>query len=222
MLAVTNCGCMVGYTMIYILGTVLTWRSVALINLSFPFISAILIFWIPETPYWLLSKNRYDHALKSLQWLRGWVSEKTVKNEFEKMQRYKTISTRCEECQTSQCDHNKKIKFCQKLRTIKDTATRPMIIVLLVSFFVIFDGIKSIRPYYVQIFRVFGVPIDIYWSPVLMGLIESSAAITTIVLIPYVGKRRILLFAMISTACCCILLGKHCIFIDNYYILLLT
>lgn len=56
---------------------------------------------------WLLSKNRPKDALKSLQWLRGWVPAKNVEKEFAEMQRYNVYSNSCGSCQKAKavCDH---------------------------------------------------------------------------------------------------------------------
>ena len=39
---------------------------------------------MPETPYYLITKNKEDQAVKSLQWLRG---NKNVKTEMEDLKR---------------------------------------------------------------------------------------------------------------------------------------
>lgn len=48
----------------------------------------IKYFQIPDSPVWLLDKNRKQDALHALCWLRGWVSEDKVKAEFEELCRY--------------------------------------------------------------------------------------------------------------------------------------
>lgn len=58
----------------FIMGNFLYWRTVALINTAAPSIAFCALFLVPESPYWLATKNRVDEARKSLAWLRGWVS----------------------------------------------------------------------------------------------------------------------------------------------------
>lgn len=43
---------------------------------------------VPETPIWLLSRGRREDAVKALCWLRGWVSEDQVQEEFQEILRY--------------------------------------------------------------------------------------------------------------------------------------
>ena len=42
------------------------------------------MFFMPETPYHLITKNKEDEAMKSLQWLRG---NKNIKTEMEDLKR---------------------------------------------------------------------------------------------------------------------------------------
>lgn len=43
---------------------------------------------IPDSPIWLLKRDREEAAIRSLCWLRGWVKEDSVKTEFEDMRSY--------------------------------------------------------------------------------------------------------------------------------------
>lgn len=62
-----------GVTLQFLMGTFLHWRDVALYSSILPIISIFLLFFIPESPYWLTLKKRYKDAEESLAWLRGWV-----------------------------------------------------------------------------------------------------------------------------------------------------
>ncbi|KAK9870531.1 hypothetical protein WA026_008095 [Henosepilachna vigintioctopunctata] len=85
-LSSTSSMSVIGGVMIqFILGTFLNWRSVALVSVFVPILSFNLIFLIPETPIWLLSKKRYAEAKESLAWLRGWVQVEQVDKEYKEM-----------------------------------------------------------------------------------------------------------------------------------------
>ena len=53
---------------------------------------ALAMFFMPETPYYLITKGRLDVAEKSLSWLRG--KNYDIKHELEELQ-----ATHQEQCQ---------------------------------------------------------------------------------------------------------------------------
>lgn len=135
-------------------------------------------FQVPETPLWLLSKDRTNDALKSLQWLRGWVAPKAVEEEFKSLMHYNKRSNSCNECikMDLECHHPRptildKIKELSRKRTLK-----PFLLVLALFFIAQFSGIQAMRPFTVQIMKAYNVPIDANWATVgfIRFLIEIS------------------------------------------------
>ncbi|XP_039296743.1 facilitated trehalose transporter Tret1 isoform X1 [Nilaparvata lugens] len=60
-----------GILLVYALGSRLHWRLVACFGLVLPSIAAVALLFLPESPVWLVNKDRADDARKSLLWLRG-------------------------------------------------------------------------------------------------------------------------------------------------------
>lgn len=67
------------------MGAFLSWRNVALVCTAFPIVTILALCFIPESPYWLLTKGRVDQARDSLAWLRGWVNHRIVDTEFNEI-----------------------------------------------------------------------------------------------------------------------------------------
>lgn len=65
-LAVTS-----GQFLAYIAGFLFYWDWLSIIGSFPPALVLLLMVWMPESPRWLLDKNRKSDALKSLLWLRG-------------------------------------------------------------------------------------------------------------------------------------------------------
>ncbi|KAK3919420.1 Facilitated trehalose transporter Tret1 [Frankliniella fusca] len=59
-----------GVLISYVLGTWLTWRSLALASAAFPALLFLCLLPLPESPAWLLSHGRVDDAKASLRWLK--------------------------------------------------------------------------------------------------------------------------------------------------------
>lgn len=146
----------------------LAFFSIQLLTFILMIYRCISHFKIPESPVWLLSKNREFDAQKSLQWLRGWVSEKSVQVEFTTMKRYNEYSNSCTECQKAniKCTHpspTMKQKFNELLRR---RTVKPFVILLVCNFIGTFSGIHHLMPYIVQILITFESPISPNWATV--------------------------------------------------------
>ncbi|XP_058822151.1 facilitated trehalose transporter Tret1-like [Topomyia yanbarensis] len=203
---------MLGFFVVYLLGTVTTWRITAAICVSVPLATMIAICFVPETPMWLLSKNREEDARKSLQWLRGWVSPAAVEKEFQEMQRYNTNAAKCTVCQKSQsarCEHPPPTEWMKLQELMRKRNLRPFVLVMLLFLFGQLSGLTGMRPYLVQIFQAYGVPLDANWATVSMGLLGLLANIVCMICIKFVGKRRLALFSMSVTALSCLSLAIY-------------
>lgn len=200
-----------GLFVVYLLGSITDWRTAAGICLAVPLFTVVAICFVPETPMWLLSKKRNDDALKSLQWLRGWVSPAAVDKEFNEMIRYNEISNKCTNCEKANihCSHPPpsimhKLKELKRKRTLKA-------FMLVMSLFALgqFNGVLAMRPYLVQLFKAYRVPIDPSWGTVIVGVVAVVANITCMTFVKVVGKRRICLFGYFGSLICCIGMGSY-------------
>lgn len=193
---------MLGFSTVYLLGSITTWRITALICCCVPISTAIAICFVPETPFWLMAKNRKEDALRSLMWLRGWVSDpKIVEKEFKDIQRYSEDSNRCVMCQKSdsKCTHKSQSSIELWKELLRKRTLKPFMLVITMFLFCQFSGITGMRPYFVQIFQAFSVPIDASWATVMIGILGFSANIACTCLIKVLGKRKLALISMLGT-----------------------
>lgn len=165
---------------------------------------------VPETPIWLLSKDRPGDALKALQWLRGWVPIETVQAEFDELKRYSRHSKSCAPCivQQTTCTHAPPT-FEEKIRSIGDRGTRrPLSLMLLLYVIVYFSSLISMRPYIVQIFDSYGTHIASTTATTYLYLLAIFANIFMMAMVRVCGKRQLYLWSLGVGAISCILLGK--------------
>lgn len=88
MLAATGTTCVItGIFVQFVLGAFFTWRTVAMLCVLLPLATILALCFIPESPYWLLTKGRVDESRSALAWLRGWVPFGNVKHEFDDIHR---------------------------------------------------------------------------------------------------------------------------------------
>lgn len=172
--------------MVYILGNLADWRTIALYCAIVPIVSFVALFFvsatlllmindwinlrnyifdsnkIPETPVWLLSKNREKDALKSLCWLRGWTSTEAVRDEFDSLKEYSEVLNACNACQRAmaKCCHPPPTLVDQFNAMFNANCMKPLIIFFLCSIFSNFAGLHHIFPYTVQILNTFDCPFN--------------------------------------------------------------
>ena len=53
---------MLGMVMIFIVGKLVSWRTLAGFSCSFPVLSLIMMFFIPESPSWLVTQGEILHT----------------------------------------------------------------------------------------------------------------------------------------------------------------
>lgn len=192
---------MLGFSIVYFLGSQTTWRITALVCLSVPISTAIAICFVPETPYWLLSKNRIEDAQKSLMWLRGWLTDKKhIEKEFNEIQRYSQEATRCPPCQKTdiKCEHPPATTMELLKELLRKRTLKPFSLLIMMFVFCQFSGLSSMRPYLVQLFQAYEVPIDASSATVFIGIMGFVANIACMCLVQSIGKRKLSLFSMVG------------------------
>lgn len=181
--------------MVFFLNTVIDWRTLALICMCVPITNFVALFFIPETPHWLIGKGRIECAEKSLKWLRGWASKEQVADEFQGIQTFVKRSRSCNVCleQNQPCPHpgptlGAKLAEFKLKRTMK-----PFFIVISLFAILQYSGTFAMTPYMVTIFKAYGSPLPADITTAILGLSNIFATIAFISLEHFVGKRRIYL-----------------------------
>lgn len=191
---------MLGYFVVYLMGALIEWRTAAAICIICPVLAMIAIFFVPETPYWLLARGRQADAVNSLCWLRGWVHPDAIavemqelKQTFEQKQHPPSLTT--EPCR-------------QQLRNILQPATvRPFLLMVVLFFGIQFGGYSSLRPYMVQVFATMDFPLRAHWATVGVAVFGTIGAMLCTLSIMWLGKRRIYLVTAAFDVLCLSLLG---------------
>lgn len=189
----------------FILGAVISWRTVTLVNCSIPIISFILLMLIPETPVWLLTKNRHEEAKRSIAWLRGWTSIENVEDEYQEL--YKQIKINKEE------DSTIGGILMNKIRNVKLFAKSNFIWpCLLVSFTFLlghFNGYSPFQVYAIKIFKVIKAPLNEYYSTIIVGIVQLLGATVSVALIHYIGKRTLNFISLFGSGLCFIIVATY-------------
>lgn len=198
----TTCVSMGVFTQ-FALGTMMHWRTVALVSTIVPIFSVVALCFIPESPVWLIREKRFIDAIKALQWLRGWVPGHKVETEFKQLYNeliiQKSDRNATDTKQASSLVHSlkKKMHMWQKRSFVA-----PFLLVLLTFFICHFSGKTPLRTYAVVIFDTLRTPLDKYHATILLGISEFLATIVGAALIHSTGKRPLVLSSMLGTGVC--------------------
>lgn len=155
----------------------------------------MISFQIPETPLWLLSRNRTVDAEEALCWLRGWAPKASIAEEFQALQRYSQHSKSCNSCiKTDQkCTHPLPTTW-EKLKQLKRKKTlKPLAIVISLFIIAEFTGITGMHPFIAQIFNAYDSPFQPHHAMTIMSVVNNLANITFLCLIGFTGKRKLYL-----------------------------
>uniref|UniRef100_A0A1B0GIU9 Major facilitator superfamily (MFS) profile domain-containing protein n=1 Tax=Lutzomyia longipalpis TaxID=7200 RepID=A0A1B0GIU9_LUTLO len=189
----------------FLLGTFFKWRFIALLSCSIPIISVVLLFLIPESPYWLIGKHRLSEAKKSLAWLRGWVAESKVDHEFKEL---------CEiakkpESRGDEEDGNYETCLTKYNAYLKRTFLWPFALISYTFFIGHFSGMTTLQTYAVQIFHTLKAPIDKYYATMLLGVAELIGTLLCVILVHFTGKRPLVFLSAIGCGLCFLATGTY-------------
>ncbi|XP_017475702.1 PREDICTED: facilitated trehalose transporter Tret1 isoform X2 [Rhagoletis zephyria] len=185
----------------FILGSLLDWRTIAALSSAFPIICIIALCFVPESPTWLIREHRFREAVKSLQWLRGWVPEYMIEAEFNRLYEELITQPALEEAVENHGD--KPSKCASRFRMFrKRSFLAPFLLVTFTFFTGHFSGKTSLQTYAVQIFHTLKAPINKYHATILLGVAEMIATIMCVFLIHFTGKRPLVMISTLGVGIC--------------------
>ena len=145
-----------GILLTYVIGAFVRWNVLAWILAAFPALLVGAMCFMPETPAWLLTKNRESEAREALQFLRG--EHTDVGPEFER------LKANVMKGASGQQIHPREL--------LKGSVLKPLLISMALMFFQQFSGINAIIFYSASIFQEAGSTIDRFLSSIMIGVVQ--------------------------------------------------
>uniref|UniRef100_W4VS80 Putative sugar transporter n=2 Tax=Phaedon cochleariae TaxID=80249 RepID=W4VS80_PHACE len=171
----------VGILICFLSGTFFQWRALGVVGgiLSIPFL--IMVWFIPETPKFLMSKGQDEKARKALQWLRA--ADADVDKEFLEMQKIQKDSD----------DNHESILVLFSRNNLKLLS-----IVLGLMLFQQFSGINAVIFYTTKIFKESGSELKDSVCTTIVGVVNFVSTFIASLLIDKLG-RKVLLYISSSS-----------------------
>jgi len=183
----------------------LNWRIITLVSSAVPIFAIILLFFVPESPHWLIMKKRDEDAKASMMWLRGWeTSYDNIRKEYEEL--HENLSKA----------RNEKSSFRNNLQEFgRRTFIFPFAICSLSFFIGHFSGMTTLQTYSVMIFTELNAPMDKRLATFFLGALEFLGTLICIIFVNFVGKRKLVFVSTIGCGICFLLTAIYSIVIKN-------
>ena len=184
-------GITIGIVLAYWLGSIMTWQNLALCSCFFAVLQLSQSMRIPETPRYLLMRDRKQEALQSLAWLRGPVAD---------------IDEECRDIEENLPDKNDKF-------TLGDLFSQPQLLAPLkvsagLIVFQQLTGINVVMFYTVSIFNGAGF-VNGEMATIAVGVVQVVFTLIACLLIDKYGRRLLLVVAGCGMAGSCFALGFY-------------
>ncbi|CAH1985406.1 unnamed protein product [Acanthoscelides obtectus] len=182
----------VGILLCYLFGAFYEWKMLALIGaiLAVPFL--VLIWFIPETPRFLVYRGNEEESRKALQWLRG--ADTDIEKEFHELKKN----------QQDADDSNESVMELFNRNNIKLLA-----IVLGLMFFQQFSGINAVIFYTTRIFKESGSSLNENICTTIVGTVNFISTFIAAVLIDRFGRKVLLYISSVSMLLSLTTLGTY-------------
>lgn len=183
-----------GILLVYSLGTMLYWRTVAWCANILPLLSMVAMYCIPETPAWLLRNGHEQRALQALIFLRGsGICAQKELNEMKHRLEKERVMTKTNENIFKLC--------CQRV------AIKPLFIVILFSLLQMFSGTFIVIFYAVDIVSEFGSGFDTKQAAIWTAAVRVVCCIIFCAILIFVRRRRIMIISGLGSGLFCLALS---------------
>lgn len=181
----------IGILLCFVAGMYINWRYLAVLGACLPIPFMVLMFMIPETPRWYISKGKTKNARKSLQWLRG---------------RDTDITEELTAVEKLHADSERNVSQSAFKELFKKNHLKPFLISVGLMFFQQFSGINAVVFYTVQIFEDAGSNMA-NLSTIIVGIVNFISAFVAAAVIDKLGRKILLYISAVSMILTLIALG---------------
>ena len=175
------------------------WRPMFYVGVIPACILLIGMFFMPETPRWLMSQGRHDESIRILNRIEG---EEQAKISFRQMQ---------EEIKRSGAEKSGWRELLQPwLRT-------PLIICIGIMFFQQFVGINTVIYYSPKIFLMAGFDgaVAAIWASVGVGLVNVIFTVVSVYFVDRLGRRKLYFIGLSGIVVSLLLLGLCFVYVNQ-------
>ncbi|XP_012220613.1 facilitated trehalose transporter Tret1-2 homolog [Linepithema humile] len=190
-----------GMVLSYVKGSYLHWRLVAWLSIIYAIVPVILVqFLVPESPVWLVSKNRIADAQKALERIHK--NEPCQDKGSAAEVHFNTIMDDNAHKLTNQRKSKHGNVFTKIRAFLRPTGWKPMVILFLLFSFQQFSGIYITLFYAVTWFQETGAGVDAYVASILVGIMRFICSMMNTWLLRRFCRRPLCMISAVGMAVC--------------------
>lgn len=175
------------------------WRPMFYVGVIPAMILLVGVYFVPETPRWLMSKGRIDESRKILS----------------RIEPQESVGIVIEQMEAELEENEKNISSWKEL--LKPWLRTPLIIAIGIMFFQQFVGINTVIYYSPKIFLMAGFDgaVSAIWASVGVGVVNVLATIVSVYFVDRLGRRRLYFIGLSGVALSLIALSTSFIFVNQ-------
>lgn len=187
----------IGYIIVVVSGLGLRWYQISFVGIGINFISVVAMWFIPESPSYLIATDQEDEARGILTSLRGVHAD--IEDEINDL-RAKNSNLKC-------------VSF---IEIIKMPDIRKSLIVLFVLFLILnFCGIQVFTINMIRIFHESGTELNETISSLIVFLTLLVGSIVSVFTINHIGRRNSMVISLFVLIICLVVFGSYMHTIDS-------
>ncbi|CAI6345562.1 unnamed protein product [Macrosiphum euphorbiae] len=181
----------IGVLYVYVFGVMVNYDYLNVACLAISVLFMVVWSYVPESPIFLIQKNRMDEARRSLMWFRGKDNDKEVSEEIDSLMRHSDQTTKA-----TLADYKKR-------GTVK-----ALLIGLVFQAGTQFSGINIILMYTVDIFQKSGSTLSPHSCTILVGVVQVIGSAIASCTVHRAGRKFFLMATYAITALALITIGS--------------
>ncbi|XP_041973063.1 facilitated trehalose transporter Tret1-2 homolog [Aricia agestis] len=188
----------------HLFGTFMHWKYASFLCGVFPLVACIIMYFAPESPAWLASKNETDRCIESFKWYRG--TSPAMKTELEKML----------------AEQSKKVQSKSKLKALSMNIKKPEFwkpLGIMIVFFIIcqLSGVNVVSAYTTDIMEVIlGSKVKKYTYSAMLAIdvLRVVALVIACIMLRRRGRRPMAIFSGVLTTLSLMILASYLYLIE--------
>ncbi|KRT79410.1 membrane transporter [Oryctes borbonicus] len=196
-----------GMVLAYLKGWFMDWRTIAWVCNIYTVLPCVLMFFIPESPAWYISKGKIEEARKSLEWIHKYQPHPPNKTQ-SMAELHLAVLIRDHEKKQEERRNSKYTGLTMKLKEFtRPTAIKPLIMLFLLFFVQQFSGIYITLFYAIDFFKQMGNDMNPYLASIFVGTVRFCMSMVNTYLLKRFKRRPLVMVSCVGMSICMLVSG---------------